>query len=99
MPDKHTVVFGAMWTFMGALIVSIGNAFGFSSRLSKNENAVDKCQTLVACGLAIEASKELVGSHLDHHSERIGSLEKSQNEGFKVVYEKLDKLISIGRMD
>ena len=100
MPDKNTVIFGAVTGMIGAAVVAVGNAFGFSSRLGKAEDAInninENCVTMIRCDEKIESSKELVGIRLDNHAEKIEDLKKSQNEGFKVAYEKLDKLISNG---
>ena len=101
MFDKDTVVVGGITGLIGAAIVAVGNAVGFSGRLGKVETAIkdinENCVTLLRCDEKIEASKELVGLQLTHHSEQIGEVKEqiekvriAQERGTKEILEKLD---------
>ncbi len=52
--------------------------------------------TTIRCDDKITATAKLVDMQFQNHSDHIKRLEKAQTEGFKAIFEKLDRIIANG---
>ena len=87
MPDKsHYYLSLGFAAFLGAIVSAIGNAFGFSRRVSALEKRQENCYSKTEQDKACAASCELMRVHLEHHSEAITQLSKDMKAEFKKAF-------------
>jgi len=103
MADGKTVLVAGLSSVAGACIMAVGNAFGFSSRLTKNEKSLDdirKCKTTLVtkpdCEKSILAGEKVFNLQFEQHTQQIKDLKESQDRGFETVSGKLDKILANG---
>jgi len=103
MADERTVIVAAASSVAGALVMAVGNAFGFSNRLKKAEDSIacikkSKAEYITKpdCNDKLKATEKIVDLQFDRHTEQIADLKASQEKGFSAVFEKLDRIIANG---
>jgi len=110
MPDKIAmgsglggVVAGAMLALFGikkTIKAELKECFANEAKVLKQEVCLKESKkelvTTLRCNDKITATEKLVDMQFQNHSEHIKRLEQAQTEGFKVVFEKLDRIIANG---
>jgi hypothetical protein len=103
MADGRTVLVAGVSGFAGACIMAVGNAFGFSGRLTKVETTIEdirKCKTTLVtridCEKSILTVEKVFNLQLKQHTQRIQELKKAQDKGFENMSGKLDMILANG---
>ena len=103
MSDERTVIVAAASSVAGALVMAVGNAFGFSNRLKKAEDSIacikkSKAEyvTKPECIDKLKSTEKVVDLQFGQHTKEITELKAAQEKGFNTVFEKLDRIIANG---